>query len=249
MDTVLQHARMYGYRQSELAAIRIYLPRHLAERFSSIHISDNLVREQCQVTHQPIQLIPLISGGIRPTRRNVLNENTVVQVRYQGGRQYFPSLPISDPNILGHQTYEIDNLLSTSRYLDLKQAYTVTIDDLLEILNFQYGMAGSSGAWNDERIRQAVSALRDQSRYTNRASLVIVNRSANIGKSEGRNDQVGAVLPGNIGNVPYGIDRNYPALLMTRNNGSLDKGWNGDPFWIPVIRFPDGNYAFSVNES
>lgn len=146
MDTVLQHARMYGYRQNELAAIRIYLPRHLAQRFSTIHISDNLVREQCQVTHKPIQVIPLISRGIRPTRRNVLNENTVSQVRYQGGRQYFPSLPISDPNILGNQTYEIDNLLSTSKYLNLQQAYTVTIDELLEILNFQYAMTGSSGA-------------------------------------------------------------------------------------------------------
>lgn len=89
----------------------------------------------------------------------------------------------------------------------------------------------------------------NQERYTNRGSLVIVNRSANIGKSADRNDQVGAVLPGNIGNAPYGIDRNYPALLMTRTNGSQDKGWNGNPFWIPVIRFPDGNYAFSVNES
>jgi hypothetical protein len=36
---------------------------------------------------------------------------------------------------------------------------------------------------------------------------------------------------------------------MTRNIGSLNKGWDGVPFWIPVIRFPDGNYAFSVNES
>ena len=29
MDTVLQHACMYGYRQNELPAIRIYLPQHL----------------------------------------------------------------------------------------------------------------------------------------------------------------------------------------------------------------------------
>ena len=249
MDTVLQHARMYGYRQNELPAIRIYLPTHLANRFHNIHLSDNAVREQCQATHLPIQVIPLVSRGIRPTRRNVLNENTVNLVTYQGGRQYFPSLPISDPSVLGNQTQQLNSLLDISKYPDLKQPYIVTIDDLLEVLDFKYGTTEASGAWHDERIRQAVSALRDQHKYQNTGTLVIVNRSANIGKSENRSGQVGAVLPGDIGNAPYNIERNYPALLMTRNFGNIDKGWHGVPFWIPVIRFPDGNYAFSVNES
>ncbi|WP_375468600.1 Z1 domain-containing protein [uncultured Nostoc sp.] len=252
MDTVLQHARMYGYRQHELPAIRIYLPTHLAQRFVDIHVSDNLVREQCRLTHLPIQVIPLMSKGIRPTRRNVLNDNTVNIVTYQGGKQYFPSLPISDPNILGNQIQEIDNLLSTAKYSNQQQPYTLTIDELLEILNFQYKIPGSSGAWNDDLIRQAVSALRDQQeRYQNTGSLVIVNRNSNLKKSESRGyNQIAVVLPG-VGNIPYGIDRKYPALFMTRLRGEVDSqgGWHGAPFWIPVIRFPDGNYAFSVNES
>ncbi len=249
MDTVLQYARMYGYRQNELPAIRIYLPTHLAQRFVDIHESDNLVREQCQATHLPIQLIPLMGRGIRSTRRNVLNENTVTLLTYQGGRQYFLSLPISDPNILRNQTQELDNLLSTAKYSNLQQPYGVTIDDILEILSFQYQTPGSSRTWNDDLIRQAVSTLQDQSRYQNTGSLIIVNREANIGRSQGRDDQVGAVLPAHNRNAPYNINPNYPALLMTRNIGSQNKGWYGVPFWIPVIRFPDGNYAFSVNES
>lgn len=251
MDTVLQHARMYGYRSNELPAIRIYLPIRLAQRFVDIHESDNLVRKQCQSTHLPIQVIPLMSRGIKPTRRNVLNENTVTLVSYQGGSQYFPSLPISNPNILGNQTQNLDDLLSTAKYSNLQQSYTVTIDDILEILYFQYQTPGLSRTWNDDLIRQAVSALQYRSSYQNTGSLVIVNRKADIGRSQniGRNGQVGAVLPPHNRNAPYGINPQYPALLMTRNIGSLNKGWDGVPFWIPVIRFPDGNYAFSVNES
>ncbi|MHC5743053.1 MAG: Z1 domain-containing protein [Nostoc sp.] len=254
MDTVLQHARMYGYRWNELPAIRLYLPNHLAQRFVDIHESDNLVREQCQASHLPIQLIPLMARGIKPTRRNVLNDNTN-RITYQGGRQYFPSLPISDPNSLGNQTQQLDNLLSQSQYPNLQQPYTVTIDNILEILSVQYQTPGLSSTWNDDLIRQAVTALRDQQQRNqnqNIGTLVIVNRSADIGKSANRNyTQIGAVLPGNAGNAPYKINRNYPTLLMTRNDGRIDppRGWDGVPFWIPVIRFPDGNYAFAINES
>ncbi|MEH1922219.1 Z1 domain-containing protein [Nostoc sp.] len=252
MDTVLQHARMYGYRQNELPAIRIYLPTRLAQRFVDIHVSDNLVREQCQASHLPIQVIPLMGRGIRASRRNVLNENTVTLLTYQGGRQYFPQLPISDPNILGNQTQELNNLLSDTKYPNLKQPYTITIDDLLEIVSFQYGTPGASGAWKDDLILQAVNALKDQPRYQNTATLVIVNLDSNLKKSVSRNyTQLGSVLPGDAGTIPYGVDRNYPALLMTRLKGEVDSqgGWDGVPFWVPIIRFPDGNYAFSVNES
>ncbi|GAX38259.1 Z1 domain-containing protein [Nodularia sp. NIES-3585] len=252
MDTVLQHARMYGYRRNELPAIRIYLPIRLAQRFVDIHESDNLVREQCRLTHLPIQVIPLMSRGIRATRRNVLNENTVNLITYQGGRQYFPQLPISDSNILGNQTQELDNLLSIAKYPDIKRSYTVTIDDLLEILNFQYGTPDASGAWKDDLIRQAITTLGNQPIYQNTGTLVIVNLNSNLKKSESRNyTQLGSVLPGDAGRIPYGVDPRYPALLMTRLRGDVDPqgGWHGVPFWVPVIRFPDGNYAFSVNES
>ncbi|MBN3889171.1 MAG: hypothetical protein HWQ43_08330 [Nostoc sp. JL31] len=158
-------------------------------------------------------------------------------------------MPISDPDILRNQTQELENLLSTVKYSNLQQPYGVTIDDILEILSFQYQTPGSSRTWNDDLIRQAVSTLQDQSRYQNTGSLIIVNRKADIGRSQDRDDQVGAVLPPHNRNAPYNINPNYPALLMTRNIGSQDKGWYEVPFWIPVIRFPDGNYAFSVNES
>ncbi len=253
MDTVLQHARMYGYRQNELPATRIYLPDHLAQRFVDIHSSDDSVREQCQATNLPIQTIPLVTRGMRPTRRNVLNENTVDLVTYQGGSQYFPLLPISDPKILGNQTQELDTLLSVTKYPNLQQQYTVTVDDILEILQFKYQTPQSVVSWDDDLIRQAISALQNQDKYQNTGSLVIINRNSDLKRAKSRSyQQLSNVIPGGQGNIPYGINPNYPALLMTRLNGKfdpLDGGWHGVPFWVPVIRFPDGNYAFSVNKS
>jgi hypothetical protein len=254
MDTVLQHARMYGYRQNEIPAIRIYLPQHLAERFFYIHTSDNLVREQCQNTHQAIESIPLPSGGLRPTRRNVLNENTVNLVTYLGGRLYFPSRPISDPNELGNQTERLDVFLSEANYPKIQYPYQVTIDEILAILDFSFGTPNTGGGWKDELIRQSVSALKNlPKKYENTGNLVIVNRNSKLKKASSRNyAELANVLPGGVGNLPYGVSRKYPALLMFRLRGEPDPtggGWDGVPFWVPLVRFPDGNYAFSVNYS
>lgn len=253
MDTVLQHARMYGYRQNELPAIRIYLPQHLAVRFYDIHVSDNSVRNKCKSTHQAIPVIPL-KRGLKPCRRNVLNENTVDIGTYLGGEKYFPLLPISHPTILQNQTPIIDNYLS-----DYKEEtpYSITIDQMLWLLDFRFAAPMSGGAWDDELIRQALSTLKDLPEYGNSGSLVIVSRAANRKKNKTRKYQgLGSVLPGGKGDPPYGVPANIPALLITRFKGEVDilpdgtnRGWDGVPFWVPLVRFPDGNYAFSVNFS
>lgn len=245
MDTVLQHARMYGYRQNELPAIRIYLPSHLAQRFYDIHASDNAVREVCSQTGEPISVLPL-STNLNPTRRNVLNQMTVDQRAYVGGRQYFPRQPIAEPFLVNVQTQQLDSILS--QFQQERYIYTITIDNALQILNFQFGtIGGLNGAWDDELIRTALSEIRDSSEFGDELSLVIISRTSNISRSS--SGLTRAIVPGSAGNPPYEVDRHMPALLMTRLTGSTTNNWYGHPFWVPVVRFPDGNYAFAANYS
>lgn len=184
IDTVLQHARMYGYRQGERPAIRIYLPQHLAVRFFDIHTIDNLMREKCQFTHQAIPVIPLINRRLKPTRRNVLNENTVELGTYLGGKKYFPHLPISAPSLLGNQTKILDDYLCVTKYPHLQHPYQITIDEILHILSFQFATPLYSDNWKDELIRQSLSAIKSRPQYNNRGTLVIVNRTGNLKKAE-----------------------------------------------------------------
>ena len=257
IDTVLQHARMYGYRSGELPAIRIYLPQNLSNRFSDIHISDNIMREKCRSTHAAIPIIPLMSRNLKPTRGNVLSNLTVDLGTYYGGVEYFPRVPVSNPDILKNQTDMIDNFLSN--YTD-RVAYNLTIDELFYILSpdFSFAASESSGGWKDALIREALSALKDIAEYGNRASLVIYNRNAAIRKSSLSDYKlVRAVLPQRkAGTILTSLPSDRPALILTRNDGKVEitpeginKGWDNHPFWIPVVRFPEGNYAFSVNYS
>lgn len=254
IDTVLQHARMYGYRQAELPATRIYLPQHLGTRFFDIHRTDNIMREKCRLSHEAIPVIPLMARNIRPTRRNVLDDSTVDVVTYLGGQQYFPLSPISDPEILGNQTEMIDNLLST---FEERTVYSISMENLLDFLDFQFATPESRGTWKDDLIRQSISALRNFPEYGEEAALIIVTRSSDRKKDRSREYRgIGSVLPGGFSTSRLGVPSNRPALLLTRFNGEIDRlpdginrGWDGVPFWVPVIQFPEGNYAFSVNRS
>jgi hypothetical protein len=184
---------------------------------------------------------------IRPTRRNVLNMQTVELNTYVGGAQYFPMLPISDPARLNGQTDQLTRILAT--FPNVREVYTITIDDMLNILEFHFADQNGPGAWKDELIRNAVRLMRDGARYHNQARLVIPSRDSNIGKNQTRGSmQVGAVLPGGTTSLlDYGVDRNLPALAMVLVRGDVAQNWEGTPFWLPLIRFPNGNYAFSVN--
>jgi hypothetical protein len=192
--------------------------------------------------------------AIRPTRSNVLDDDTVDIVTYLGGQRYFPLLPISNPAILGNQTEMIDNLLST---YDERVGYSISIDQLLNFLDFRFASPESRGGWKDDLIKEAISSLRNMPAYGEQAALVIVTRDSDRKKDASRQYRgIGSVLPGGFDAPRYNVRGDCPALFLTRFNGERDclpdgtnKGWDNFAFWVPVIQFPEGNYAFSVNQS
>lgn len=251
IDTVLQHARMYGYRETELPFTRIYLPAHLADRFRQIHLTDNSMRELASSTGKVIPVIPIPLRNLRASRRNVLSQQSVELTTYIGGRQYYPLLPVSIGDELIAQTADLDEIL-LKRCPNERQVYSVSIAELSGLLgNRTYGQLGAPGAWDDDLIRQAVGLLREDQRYSNRGQLIVGSRSSGVSKlaTRGTIPQIQALLPANAGNPPYGASGDMPVLVFVRLTGLTANGWDGIPFWVPNIRFPNGNYAFSLNRT
>jgi len=250
IDTVLQHARMYGYRQRELPFTRIWLPDHLAVRFREIHLTDNSMRDVARATGQTIPVIPIPLRNLHATRRNVLSRASVELTTYIGGRQYYPLVPTSAGASIQAQTATLDGLLQQRCPVD-RQVYNATISDLLVLLGNDFGTPGAPGAWDDDLVRQAVDLLANDQRYHNTAQLIVGSRSSNVSKlaTRGVISQIQALLPANAGNPPYGSRTDVPVLVFMRLNGLKSEGWDGIPFWVPNLRFPNGNYAFSLNRT
>lgn len=87
MDTVWQHARMYGYRSAYLDYIRIFLPRRLATRFREIHEAEEGLRRIISDGDEAV--LVRVPGGARPTRPNALDAGAVQTLR-SGRDQVFP---------------------------------------------------------------------------------------------------------------------------------------------------------------
>jgi hypothetical protein len=81
MDTVWQHARMYGYRQEYLGYMRIYLPHRLAENFSRIHRAEDDLRAALVAGEEVEKVLVQVPARTRPTRPNALVEADLRSIR------------------------------------------------------------------------------------------------------------------------------------------------------------------------
>ncbi|QCR33563.1 Z1 domain-containing protein [Lysinibacillus sp. SGAir0095] len=227
MDTVLQHARMYGYRSRDLSVSRVFLPEYLATRFRLIYESENNLRNVIS-KHRDEGVRSVWLSGIKPTRSNVLDPNEIGA--FAAGSSYFPHKPLYKKEEIASLTQKLDKLLDNY----LGNGYSeVPIELISELLKHTRTDTNSPGLWREERILMALEKLNED--YD--SAFLSVKRDRNLSfTSELRNVYTSSDLSS--------IPDNKPTLLMLRQNGYQ---WDNQAFWIPVFRFPEGNYAFMFN--
>jgi hypothetical protein len=100
IDTMHQHARMYGYRSRTLAYTRLFIPRHLYYRFRDIHHSDEDLRNFIErhrnelPTTFPVEVAFDLRTrrqpvSLRPTRPSVLEVGKIGTL--QPGMHIYPN--------------------------------------------------------------------------------------------------------------------------------------------------------------
>lgn len=235
-DTVLQHARMYGYRQGEAGITRLYLPEKLAEHFRLIHQMESALRDL--VTKYPRGKFEgiYISSPLRGTRPNVLDPNSIGM--YVAGRSYNPTYPLRTEEMRKNTEWIDSRLADFDGESDGKE---VTIDLLIELVvrctpNADYGVE----LWDLKTVKAALDKLK--SLKGNKAYLVV---RKNRDLREPRRETQG-ILSGGMGEESL-APLDAPTLFMYRQNEIRTRGEIA--VWWPQLRFPEGNYvlAFSFN--
>lgn len=151
-DTVLQHARMYGYRQRNIGVTRLFLPDKLADHFRIIHQMETSLRALIEKHPQgEFEGICLVSP-VQATRRNVLDPNAIGV--YVAGGWVNPRYPLRTA-ATAEATKWLDNKLAP---FDETKPYSVTdiatVIDLIEKCEPDPDLG--TELWNKKTIRAAL---------------------------------------------------------------------------------------------
>lgn len=226
-DTVLQHARMYGYRGADKGLLRLFLPPELHRVFKAINKMEVGLREL--VAQRPSEEFRgiYVSSGLSPTRRNVLVPGAVGV--YAAGSNYNPARVMMDDSVKSH-TDRIDAML---RGIDSKTARKVELAVALEMLGEVRVESGGDGVWDTEAIKGSIEQFKAV--RPNAEIVVYVDRDRAL--IERRRETQGIIDGGELDRVPQ--DALVIFMLRTKAAGNRSAAW-----W-PQVRFPSGNYAFA----
>lgn len=234
-DTVLQHARMYGYRLADLGVTRLFLPEKLAEHFSLIHDMERALRELVNKYPEGKFEILYISSPLQATRRNVLDPDSLVA--YVAGESINPRYPLRTKDV-EECTKWIDEKLS--RISDEEGGRETTIDEVVELLKRCPNDPQHGGElWDIKMIETALGVIKN---LLGQKAYIVVRRNR---RAEAvRRERQGILSGGEEGLAP----KDHPTLFLYRQNPN-EKGEGA--VWWPQLRFPEGNrnyvLSFSIN--
>jgi len=227
-DTVLQHARMYGYRRKDIGLLRLFLPPELHSVFKAINQMEKGLRDL--IARKPNEEFRgvYVESGLSATRKNILAPGSIGV--YSAGSNYNPYQVLRDKSTLS-STDRLDRFLEQ---IQNKQSKEMPIEKIQEIIRLTCpDQNKSQHVWNTTAIADSLGQFAKLHRHE--TGFVYIDR--NRGLEEGRRETAGILQGGEFNELPQ--DRIGLFLLRTKESqGKL-------PAWWPQIRFPDGNYAFA----
>ncbi|WP_250674116.1 Z1 domain-containing protein [Paraclostridium ghonii] len=241
-DTVLQHARMFGYRKREdLAVTRLYTTKHLYNQMAKINEFDSVLRKDFEeqknkegvifIRRDSLgKIIPCSPNKIMLSKTHILKEHRrMLPIGFtpKCKSKITPIVNKIDKIILNEnldhkKTSEFtvkkeiacDIIDLIYKTIDLDDNYSVDRETMLSLINYL-----SKG-----KVHLVVREGRDTKKYTPGAGRLM--NSPDNGTQDG------------IPAKKMAIDD--PSLILIKQNGKSDKeyGWSGAPFWWPVLVTP-----------
>lgn len=229
-DTVLQHARMYGYRQKHIGVTRLFLPEKLAEHFRIIHQMETALRALIERHPQGEFEGICLASPLQATRRNVLDPNAIGV--YVAGGWVNPRYPLRTA-ATAEAAQWLDAKLSS--YNGTKPYYVTDVPSVIELIQkCESDPELGAELWNAKTIGAALEKME-----------VLKGAKAYIRVSRDR--ELEASRRETQGFYSGGEDTEVPTDAVTLFMYRLKKSAKGEAVWLPQVRFPDGNYAIAFS--
>lgn len=227
-DTVLQHARMYGYRRKDFGLLRLFLPRELHIVFKAINKMERGLRDL--IARNPAEEFRgvYVESGLSPTRKNILAPGSIGV--YSAGSNYNPAQILRDETVKT-STDKIDKKLE---HIANKGYAEMPIEDMQALIRLTMpDQTQSERVWNPVAVAESLAQFAKL--HGHATGYVWVDRGRDLDAT--RRETAGVLAGGEFANVPS--DRIALYILRTKANRQKNAAW-----W-PQIRFPDGRYAFA----
>jgi hypothetical protein len=238
MDTVWQHARMYGYRRPLMAFTRVFLPRGVARRFKDIHESEEELRELLRLEAGGENVPIRLATGTRAARRNATEPASLRVVR-GGLQQLFPLYLSEDENAAAQirQMLETANVPIAPGEDRADRATPVPLDLVFDLVSAVPVRDDDPGRWNPEVISAIIESYRDQ--YDGQCCVYVRRLQA-----ESQPDQ--GWIRGRLGGPEITFIRaaapGVPALALLYL-GDMDR----PRAWYPTLVLPPGASSYIIN--
>lgn len=222
-DTFWQHSRIFGYDR-EKQMVRIFIPKGLYKLFSDLNVANEMLIKQVEENVENIQLI--FPSYIRPTRNNVLDNEFLNLIH--GGVNIFAETPL---RINVETINQIIEQYASEKSVDVDSELIVKLLSLVK-----------SETIEDFNINKFIACIKGLK--TKRPQIkckLIVRIDRDIAKG------TGTLLSPNDRTLGDTFKKEI-VLTMYRVLGSVDKGWDGLPLWIPNIKFPNDCCFYDIEE-
>ncbi|MCG5060816.1 MAG: Z1 domain-containing protein [Limnoraphis sp. WC205] len=246
MDTVHQHARMYGYRQNLKDVTRLFLSKSILEDFCTIHEADEGMRQAIGDDPSKIQIEAVWVGKkLQPTRSNVLNPAEIDAL--PPGAHIFPRSPLYRKSDVEDHTKVLDELLKD---FDNNQYDEVSVELIIEILLHMPSNHITGEKWEDKRVQQVLKALEAKGIQKGQINVRTMNRQGlKLQRQE----------PYEWGNYGFVSSRiltstkrqfpDVPTLIVSYEKGLKQEGWDDQPLYLPMLILPNQKFVFMFNYS
>jgi len=231
MDTMFQHARMFGYRASLMPLTRVFLPRSLAIRFHSIYRAENDLRDQLSDGDVLRSISVQVVGNLRATRYGVLDTGSVVSLR--SGAHVFPYEPPFD--MPATRRKKIEKIYDDVFQNDFEQQTNAADESHHHSKMIPVALAGDlcrlfhQSDWNGVALAEILDSTWTDVRLRFRP----MNRKRRAGQTE--TDLPTGALSGE--ELKQARDEELPTLFLFRQVAEYP-AWKNRRFWYPTLVFP-----------